>query len=101
MAVDISQGIQKRLQEGWFPGKPPYVYENVRIDERGIARTANTGLKKFAESSKCMPMGAIHLSRLIGLNWELNDVSLCATMRKPLDQLAKGLVLQKSGAGGN
>ena len=27
MAVDISQGINRRVQEGMFPGKAPYGYE--------------------------------------------------------------------------
>ncbi|MBA4030437.1 MAG: recombinase family protein [Planctomyces sp.] len=36
MAVDISQGINRRVQEGWFPGKAPYGYRNVRINGRSI-----------------------------------------------------------------
>ena len=36
MAVDISQGINRRVQEGWFPGKASYGYRNVRINGRSI-----------------------------------------------------------------
>jgi len=34
MAVDISQGISRRVQEGMFPGKAPYGYRNVRENGR-------------------------------------------------------------------
>ncbi len=33
---------------------------------------------------------------IIGLNWTLDDVSLCVSMRKPFDLLAKGLVSKDS-----
>lgn len=36
MAVDISQGINRRVQEGFFPGKAPYGYKNVRFNGRGV-----------------------------------------------------------------
>lgn len=36
MAVDISQGINRRVQEGLFPGKAPYGYENVRANGRRV-----------------------------------------------------------------
>jgi site-specific DNA recombinase len=36
MAVDISHGIAKRVQEGLFPGKAPYGYLNVRSSGRSI-----------------------------------------------------------------
>ena len=36
MAVDISQGISRRVQEGLFPGKAPYGYRNVRANGRRV-----------------------------------------------------------------
>ena len=33
---------------------------------------------------------------IVGLNWRLNDVSLCPTIRKPFDVLAEGLISKKS-----
>ncbi|MGE3239522.1 MAG: recombinase family protein [Pirellulales bacterium] len=36
MAVDISQGINRRVQAGWFPGKASYGYRNVRSNGRRI-----------------------------------------------------------------
>ncbi len=36
MAVDISQGINRRVQEGWFPGKASYGYRNVRANGRRV-----------------------------------------------------------------
>lgn len=36
MAVDISQGISRRVQEGLFPGRAPYGYENVRANGRRV-----------------------------------------------------------------
>ncbi len=36
MAVDISQGISRRVQEGLFPGKAPYGFKNVRENGRRL-----------------------------------------------------------------
>ena len=36
MAVDISQGINRRVQSGLFPGKAPYGYRNVRANGRRV-----------------------------------------------------------------
>jgi site-specific DNA recombinase len=36
MAVDISQGINRRVKEGWFPGKAPYGYRNERANGRRV-----------------------------------------------------------------
>ncbi len=36
-SVDVSEGLARRVQEGWFVGKAPYGYRNVRKDGRCIA----------------------------------------------------------------
>ncbi len=36
MAVDISQGINRRVQEGLFPSKAPYGYRNVKANGRRV-----------------------------------------------------------------
>lgn len=36
MAVDISLGINRRVQEGLFPGKAPYGYQNTRANGRRV-----------------------------------------------------------------
>jgi DNA invertase Pin-like site-specific DNA recombinase len=38
-SVDVKEGLARRVQDGWFVGKTPYGYRNVRKDERGIAET--------------------------------------------------------------
>lgn len=35
-SLDVREGLARRVQEGWFVGKAPYGYRNVRKDERGI-----------------------------------------------------------------
>ena len=35
-SVDVREGLQRRIQEGWFVGKAPYGYRNVRKNGRGI-----------------------------------------------------------------
>lgn len=35
-SVDVREGLQRRIQEGWFVGKAPYGYKNVRKNGRGI-----------------------------------------------------------------
>lgn len=35
-SVDVREGLARRVQEGWFVGKAPYGYRNVRKDGRGM-----------------------------------------------------------------
>ena len=35
-SVDVKEGLQRRIQEGWFVGKAPYGYRNIRKNGRGI-----------------------------------------------------------------
>ncbi|WP_254512479.1 recombinase family protein [Anatilimnocola floriformis] len=35
-SVDVREGLARRVQEGWFVGKAPYGYRNLRKDGRGI-----------------------------------------------------------------
>ena len=39
MAVDISQGIGRRVQEGLFPGRAPYGYSHTRVNGRRLIET--------------------------------------------------------------
>lgn len=36
-ALDVKEGLARRVQEGWFVGKAPYGYRNVRRDGRCVA----------------------------------------------------------------
>jgi len=35
-SVDVREGLARRIQEGWFVGKAPYGYKNLRKNGRGI-----------------------------------------------------------------
>jgi DNA invertase Pin-like site-specific DNA recombinase len=35
-SVDVREGIARRVEEGWFPSRPPFGYRNVRHDGRGM-----------------------------------------------------------------
>ena len=35
-SVDVREGLARRVQEGWFVGKAPYGYRNVRKHGRGV-----------------------------------------------------------------
>ncbi len=35
-SVDVREGLNRRVKEGWFVGKVPYGYRNARKDGRGI-----------------------------------------------------------------
>ncbi|WP_235908849.1 recombinase family protein [Roseiconus nitratireducens] len=35
-SIDVKEGIERRVESGLFPSKPPYGYRNVRIDGRSI-----------------------------------------------------------------
>lgn len=42
MAVDISQGISRRVQEGLFPGKAPYGFRHIRVNGRRLIELNET-----------------------------------------------------------
>ena len=65
MAVELSQGIQKRGQEGWFPGKSPYGYENVRMDGRSIVRTVKAEAEKVRRVFKMYAYGSHTLESIV------------------------------------
>ena len=35
-SVDVREGLSRRVQDGWFVGKAPYGYKNIRKDGRSI-----------------------------------------------------------------
>ena len=35
-SIDVKEGIERRVESGLFPSRPPYGYRNVRIDGRSI-----------------------------------------------------------------
>jgi DNA invertase Pin-like site-specific DNA recombinase len=35
-SLDVREGLERRIKEGWFVGKAPYGYRNVRKNGRGI-----------------------------------------------------------------
>ena len=35
-SIDVKEGLERRVESGLFPTKPPYGYRNVRIDGRSI-----------------------------------------------------------------
>ncbi|MEZ6142608.1 MAG: recombinase family protein [Zavarzinella sp.] len=35
-SIDVKEGIERRVESGLFPSRPPYGYQNVRIDGRSI-----------------------------------------------------------------
>ncbi|MEO2027223.1 MAG: recombinase family protein [Fuerstiella sp.] len=37
-SLDVKEGIQRRVETGLFPSRPPYGYRNVRIDGRSIVK---------------------------------------------------------------
>ena len=35
-SLDVQEGLQRRVHEGWFIGKAPYGYKNIRINGRSV-----------------------------------------------------------------
>jgi site-specific DNA recombinase len=42
-SVDVREGLGRRVQEGWFVGKAPYGYRNVRKDGRCVTEVDHGG----------------------------------------------------------
>ena len=38
-SLDVREGLERRIREGWFVGKAPYGYCNVRRNGRGVVET--------------------------------------------------------------
>ena len=53
-SVDVREGLARRVQEGWFAGKAPYGYRNIRKDGRGLVeltpRPPTTSAASFTSS---------------------------------------------------
>ena len=45
-SVDVSEGLVRRVQEGWFVGKAPYGYLNVRKDGRCVTEVEPVAAEK-------------------------------------------------------
>ena len=45
-SVDVREGHARRVQEGWFLGKAPYGYRNIRRDGRGLIETGSRKPRK-------------------------------------------------------
>ena len=46
-ALDVLDGISRRVAEGWFPSKPPFGYQNRRINKRSVVETHPQNAGKF------------------------------------------------------
>lgn len=44
-SLDVKEGLARRVQEGWFVGKAPYGYVNVRKDGRCVTQTDTTAAR--------------------------------------------------------
>jgi len=58
MAIDIQQGIQRRVDSGLFPNRAPYGYLNVRVDGRGTIEIDPLKGRGCGVSSISMPTTA-------------------------------------------
>ncbi len=44
-SVDVQEGLQRRVNEGWFIGKAPYGYKNIRINGRSVIQIDDAAAK--------------------------------------------------------
>lgn len=69
-SVDVCEGLQRRIQEGWFVGKAPYGYRNVRKNGRSIVEIdAEAG----PQVRRIFELFAYHNLTLDSLSAKLND----------------------------
>ncbi len=54
-SLDVKEGLARRVEEGWFVGKAPYGYRNVRIDGRALWKSTPSMPRSYAESSSYSP----------------------------------------------
>ncbi|MCD0459530.1 recombinase family protein [Roseiconus lacunae] len=46
-SIDVKEGIERRVESGLFPSRPPYGYRNVRIDGRSIVEIHPENARKI------------------------------------------------------
>lgn len=46
-SIDVKEGIERRVESGLFPSRPPYGYRNVRIDGRSIVEIHAENARKI------------------------------------------------------
>ena len=44
-SLDVQEGLQRRVHEGWFIGKAPYGYKNIRINGRSVIQIDDVAVK--------------------------------------------------------
>ena len=65
MAVDISQGIGRRVQEGLFPGKAPYGFCHVRVNGRRLIETEQREAANVREMFRLYAYGNCTLEGIV------------------------------------
>ena len=65
MAVDISQGINRRVQEGLFAGKIPYGFKSVRVNGRRLIETNQTEAENIRKVFRLYAYGNCTLDGIV------------------------------------
>ena len=64
-SLDVREGMQRRVEAGWFVGKAPFGYRNVRIEGRGIIEVDAGQAEVVREAFTCYAGGTHTLDTLL------------------------------------
>lgn len=64
-AVDVKEGLARRVQEGWFSGKARYGYRNVRKDGRCVVETDKAAMENVKRMFHLYAYEPYTLDRLV------------------------------------
>ena len=64
-SLDVKEGIAKRVEEGWFPSRAPYGYQNVRVNGRSIVRVHPQNAPKVQRIFQMYAFQALSVEEII------------------------------------
>ncbi len=65
-SLDVKEGLARRVQEGWFAGKAPYGYRNVRRNGRSVVEIDPVAGPKVRQIFELYAYGGLTLDGLVG-----------------------------------
>lgn len=64
-SLDVREGLERRVKEGWFVGHAPYGYRNVRVNDRGIVEIDPVNGPKVRRIFELFAYGGCTLDMLV------------------------------------
>jgi site-specific DNA recombinase len=82
-SVDVREGLSRRVQEGWFVGKAPYGYRNVRKNGRSVVEIDKGPAANVRRAFELFAYGSLTLDGVVAKLAEENRIFRRSARRFP------------------